>query len=306
MKPEEQVANSIAFQKRSAGWLSRRLRFLFFILGLVWLLTALALFLGRAWLAAHFGEIAVDATAAWLGELSFFTFVGLILTLITLRDPAESDFSERLRILFGTDQIPDSVLQNSKTLIGQAALYIHEGIRDIEIQEYDEQTRAYRVRVQTTYDYRNLLPDIGFDSAVPLGFFPDKFGENRPQEIGRISSIKVGGVEQLRKPILIENEGFATNIPIAITQSGNSTLSYDYYIWEKVDAKNSVEPSRVIEKFTMRIVNRCDVTARISVAADDRGPVSLLFNQHYAFAPVQGYVPRRELFSFSFLPPAGQ
>ena len=289
---------------RAAGWLRKRLYLLFALLGLVWVVTLLTFYLSRGWIATNFHDLSIGVVSAWSVELTFFTFVGLALTLVTLRDPAHEEFTERLRILFDIADIPDAVLQHNKAIIVRSAIYIHEANRTLEVLKYDEAVGAYQVRIQTAYDYTNLLPDINFDASIPFGVTPDKFEGKRPDELGRITSIKVGGVEQLRKSILIEDAGFKSDIPLSISGRGTSSVLFEYTSWMKVDTFSSIAPSRVIEDFSMKIANRCDEPVRISIAADTRGPVSILFNQHYTFPTVQGYIPTSALFEFSFLRPS--
>jgi hypothetical protein len=67
-----------------------------------------------------------------------------------------------------------------------------------------------------------------------------------------------------------------------------------------------MHPQRVMEQFSMSMINRCDEIPRIQIDGDKRGIIALLYNQPVRFNPVQGITPGEKIFEFKLFSPAAQ
>jgi hypothetical protein len=86
-------------------------------------------------LSFFFREHTLDAVreiySAWCAELMFFTFVGILIAIITLRDPRGEAFEERMRILYGRRPIPDAVMNYNHMQIRKLAAFYTRARRTI-------------------------------------------------------------------------------------------------------------------------------------------------------------------------------
>src|SRR5277367_1726181 len=196
-------------------------------------ITAIAVFFSLAWIitlgvgyglrssltGAHLAESERDVFFAWLGELCFFTIIGLAITVISLEkpeDPTKKEFRDRLKILFGSSEIPDAVLSYNTKQISRLANYATLATRFIQIETYDDALKAYRTEIATEYQIRNLLRDIPSPDVLSIGIVPDDFSTTNLIEIGKVLSIEIAGKEKLEKPAPIGRDGFQTKIAIEV------------------------------------------------------------------------------------------
>src|SRR5690242_17438536 len=197
---------------RSLSWLKKRLFWVMIILIPVWGSTFYAFYYIIHNNMEELSDLIVEITVAWSGELLFFTIVGLIVTFVTLRDPGEGSLDERIRILFGSDKIPDCVLTYNKNTLSRLAAYAETATRTVLVKQFDPAIHAYRVEVTTTYLYRNLLRDLPYDETLPLRVKPDVFSGQQPPELGKVTSITVDGQETMTGQLPIEADGFQTEL----------------------------------------------------------------------------------------------
>ena len=270
---------------------------------LAWLLTGITigLLLYHGFTNSH--EIVIGALVAWAGELLFFSIVGGIVSVVTLKDPAEAAFDERIRILFGSDKLPDSVLSYNKRQLAHLAGYAHTGDRTVIIEEFRPDLQAYRARVTTQYVYRNLMPDLEYDQTLPWSYYPDPIKANPPVELARIISIKMDGVESIDQPIIVDEAGFRTEMRLKIPPKGQRTASFHYVTWIAVDAMQNMRPTRLVEQFSMTIVNQCMQKPMPMKLENRPDPILLLYNQNFAFDVVQSVAPQEKIFLYQLLAP---
>jgi hypothetical protein len=281
-------------------------------------ITAIVVFFSLAWIitlgvgyglrnsltGAHLAESERDVFFAWLGELCFFTIIGLAVTVISLEkpeDPTKKEFRDRLKILFGSSEIPDAVLSYNIKQISRLANYATVATRFIQIETYDDTLKAYRTEIATEYQIRNLLRDIPSPDVLSIGIVPDDFSNTNLIEIGKVLSIEIAGKEKLEKPAPIGRDGFQTKIAIEVPPNDVVILRFKYDIWMKAGEEQRVVPQRVVEVFSMRIVSRCDRNPRLRIG--EVQDFTLIFAQPFAPTDVQGASPGETAFSFVLQPP---
>jgi hypothetical protein len=287
---------------REIGWAKRRVVAVVSALGGAWLITFVVFYFVFGWAGAHKDELFVGTFAAWTGELVFFSLVGAIITVVTLRDPSREVYDERVRILFGSG--PESVLNYNKRILSRLSAYTQRAMRTITIESFDPATNAYRVKVKSEYHYKNLLHDVDYDDTLPWNVSPDRWDQNPPAEIGRIMSIRIDGNETIQRPQIIGADGYTVELKLAIPPAGQKSVTFEYWVWMKVGEVQELRARRCIEQYSMSAINQSDQIPRIEIDADQRGPISLLYNQPVAFNQVQGISPGERVFVFKLLPPA--
>jgi hypothetical protein len=222
-----------------------------------------------------------------------------------LRDPGEGSLEDRIRILFGSEQIPDCVLNYNKRTLSSLSAYAENANRLIIVDTYDQDLRAYRVKVKTTYIYKNLMKDTGYDETLPLHVTPDDFTTNAPAEFGKVTSITIDGSQMITKQLPIERNGLTTELRLKMDKRGRSEVVFEYWTWMAVDAAQTMNPRRIVEVFDMKVVSQCDnVSPRLQIEGDQAGPKSLLYGQPISFSTVQGISPGEKIFEFRFLSPS--
>jgi hypothetical protein len=124
---------------KAMGWGRRRIVLMLVLLGAAWVFTATLTYFLRDWLLGEFADDTFRGVfSAFTGELAFFSIVGAVITVIGLRDPMKEGFDERLRILYGSKQVPDAVAQYNKAQIARLSCYVKLAKRTINpmIQPY--------------------------------------------------------------------------------------------------------------------------------------------------------------------------
>src|ERR1017187_8447921 len=116
---------------KSRSWLGRRVILVVAALVAGWVITGIILIALFDYDLASYHEVMVGALVAWSGELVFFSIVGGIVSVVTLKDPAQASFDERIRILFGTDRLPDPVMTYNKRMLSRLAGYAPTGHRQV-------------------------------------------------------------------------------------------------------------------------------------------------------------------------------
>jgi hypothetical protein len=288
---------------RSRSWLGRRVVLVALALLIAWVLTAAIVYFLFKFDIATSHEVIIGALVAWTGELIFFSVLGGIISVVTLKDPAQAPFDERIKILFGTDRLPDPVMTYNKRMVSRLAGFAQTGDREVILDEYRADLKAYRARIKTTYIYRNLLPDVDYDETLPWHYRPDVIQADPPIELARILSIEIDGTEYVAEPIPVKADGFHTELRLKMPRKGQSRVVFSYTSWIAVGELQTMNPRRLVEQFTMSIVNQCTAKpARMAVPQKDDA-ILLLFNQKFAFDPVQSVAPDEQIFTYSLLPP---
>jgi hypothetical protein len=269
-----------------------------------WVATAaIVLFFPSIFWTEHIEEMQRGVLAAFTGELLFFTLIGGAVTIVSLRDPTEERFDDRLKILYGRGAVPNAVLQYNKNVITKISAYSKTIKRVIIIEAYDNTLKAYRERITTEYEISNLLPDVPYGESMRLSVIPDDFGQADPSELGRIISIQVGGSQTITKPIPIGKDGISTEVKIELPPGGSKTVIWEYRLWIKTEAIQAVQPEWVVEQLAMDIVSECDGGAQLEIDSDPRGVVSLLHMQPLQFQRLTGVSPGEKVYVHKLLPP---
>lgn len=267
-----------------------------------WVITFVILYVFRAWLfGSYTDDFARGILAAWIGELTFFTLIGGIISVMTLKNPMEERFDERMRIMFGQPHMPDAVMKYNKGVISRLSAYAKTGSRLITLETFDPATSAYKARIKTEYHIFNLFSDTRYSDTIKISIKPDDFQNPKPSEIGRVISIKIDGVESVTNPLIFDNTGFSSEIRIEIPENGSRIFFLEFMTWIKVGELQALRPQRVVEQFSMDIVSQCDQNPRVEIDGDVR---VLLYNQPLTLPIVQGVSPGERVGVYTPLTPA--
>jgi hypothetical protein len=221
------------------NWRRRRVLGIVAVLLLGWAITGAIIWLVLSWASGKSDELYIGVLSAWIGELIFFTVIGAIISVMTLRDPSRELYDDRVRILFGNG--PDSVINYNKRIVAQLSAYTQAGERSVVIEEYNPTLKAYRCRVKTIYHYKNLLHDVGYEDTLPWVIEPDPM-DPPPPEFGRVLSIRLAGTETIQHPHAIPADGFRTELRLIIAPNSGCEVSFEYWLWLKIGATQYLEP----------------------------------------------------------------
>lgn len=267
-----------------------------------YLVTAVAAHLLSSTLANESTNMWVSIYSSWAVNVVFFTVVGLVVTLMGFRSPAEEHFENRVSILYSGKREPRSVMQYNSDQIRRLAAYATCANRKLVVHEYSPTYKAYRVNITTTYTFASLLDDVLYEDEAGLGLTPDQFQSTPPPQIGKVLSIWFKD-EKLKRTSEITEQGFSTNIPLALEPGETEDLRFEYEKWIPIEDENYLTPQRVVELFEMSLVNRCNTTPLIGLLQTPVEPISLLFNQTVKLPAVRGVVPGEKIFRFEFREP---
>lgn len=289
-----------------SSWFKRQVGHVIEIIILAWIVTALAAYFGL-WpkLTGEFTDETVrEVFAAWTGELLFFTVIGALLAIVSFRAPEEENFLQRLIMLYRGLNVPEPVLHYNSRYIQKLSGFATRAHRTVFVEEYDETIGAYPVVVETEYEIKNMLPDVEYDDRLRIRISPDKFA-NPPADLGHVISLQVGVEEHITRHSPITTHGFETEVPIKIDPGGTKQFAWEYRTWWKVEEVQEMHPQRVVERFSMDIVSRCQrgPDPKIDMQSLGRGEVTLLLNQRVSLPNVLGVTPGEKIFIIKALDP---
>jgi hypothetical protein len=239
--------------------------------------------------------------AAWTGELAFFTIVGLVVAVVSLREPEQETFLQRVKILYGMPDSPQFALEYNSSEIKKLAAYATRAERMITIEEYSQESAGYRIRTRTHYSVKNMLRDVVYTDVVVVSVGNDPF-DHPPRDLGRLRSVKIGNVEQLAGPETIPPEGYKTSFPISIGPGGTSDIVVEYTTWCRIGEDQEMIPQRLVELFSMEIVSEVAQTVNLDLGPPV-GVVSLAYRVPMKFPDVRAVSPQTALFRYKFLAP---
>lgn len=264
----------------------------------------IAAVLGKSLKGTFGGEtdnLLVSFYASWTEDVIFFSLVGLSLAFMTFRNPTDEDLFQRASILFSGAS--GAVIQYNTEKIKKLACYSPCATRVMRIIEYDDNVKAYKINVTTTYQLRNLFHDTSCADNVKVGFDPDVFAVAPPGGIGRLESIKVGGLERLHRVQEISAAGYETEVNLDLDAGETKEFMVEITAWVAVGKEQSLLSQRFVELFEMSIENKCvDVSPRLTRDGDNN-PVVLLPNNPVKLPAARSVNAMEKVFSITFLAP---
>lgn len=233
------------------------------LIGGVWLLTLLVTVFLYASNEAYPEFLYNGFLVSWLGDVTFFTIVGLVIALVTLRQAENEKFETRLSILFQGSDSP--ALETIDGQIRALGFLVSDLDWKIHVQEYNSDYQAYRVEVVSTYVLTNLFGDVDARDNMQFRIKPDDFGDpddgSHPPMIGAITGLFLSSDsgQQLDQPVLrnrleIKHEGLS--FPHKFTVGREPvTVEFRYWLWVKTNVEWSRKPSRFTALTRTTIVN---------------------------------------------------
>ena len=282
------------------GWLKRQILLIAAVLVCGWIASGILIAAYHDQVLGHSAKDAVPHIfAAWLGELAFFSIIGGLITVISLRNPMDDPFHERLKIVFGHNNVPNCVLNYNKQAFTRLSVYAKTVERTLCLEQYLPEIAAYRARVTTTYDMHNLLHDVELQDVMSISVTPDKFPDKCSEELGRLTSAKIGDRELVSQPLLLTADGLSTEFPFKLPPGGNTRCSTTLVILLKCGELQNFASKRVVELFEMDLVSQCDCIPRIEINNEIR---TLIYNTPVKFIE-QAIEPQKSLGVFRPLSP---
>jgi hypothetical protein len=255
-------------------------------------------------------ETEKEVFLAWCGELLFFTLIGLAIAFVSLEmpeDPMSKAYRDRAQIfLGGKDPLPDGAETFLLARFREVGAFCEKASWEIDIEDYDETSAAYKVRAKTDYLFRNPIRDQSAQFDVSYGFRPDRFKHlSDDAEVGRYTSICIDGADQLRGrgPVKVPQAGFSDKLQIVIPPGGTLLLETAYTVLMAANEEQRIRPQRFVQLFQVKVTNRSSVAPKLTAApaAGGEGPEearTLFFARPYQPHPIQGVAPGEVAFTF--------
>jgi len=196
---------------------------------------------------------------SWLANFVFYSCLGIVISLMNIQSVASSDsFENRFSKFFKTEN--DKIQNSLKDEVVKLGVISKQVTRMIEVEEYSDTYKAYKVRVINTTILKNLFDDVVVTDNIKFGIIPDKFdlpSQTKPTILGQIMSIKSSHDNKnfLSKPIIIAENSEPINEKLAIGEE-DLTVEVVYWIWMSIDEEIAMNAARFTENVTSTIVNR--------------------------------------------------
>jgi hypothetical protein len=281
---------------------------IFGFFGLGWILTSITAFVYRSeFFDHHAANTLQEIFVAWSGELIFFTIVGLAITIVSIerpKNPATEQLINRIKILLGSEDVPEGLLFHGREMLQEMAVYHKEVIRTVVFQRYDRDEDAFLVTVRLQAVLCNAMRDLPIRYVYHSRISPDHFSDTFHSPIGRYVSIRVDTENKLHQPLEIAAAGFTTTFEVEMPPLGVRNLEVEYEIWWKANEFQRLINRTYTDYYELRLLNRLDFTPRIEPKeAGMAGRVSLLFNQSTVAITSLAVKPAQVVYEFSVLSP---
>ena len=201
---------------------------------------------------------------SWSVNVIFFSVIGLVAALVSLRLPHNEEFLSRLGILFtGTENINNEFRQSALLHISDEVKRLGLALSSIErvitIETFDADFDAYRANVKISTSMVSLFGDVDAQDDVQFTVTPDGFthSKKKPDPAGQIISLFVNGEEKIRGnplPILIgRSSGFPEKFSVG--RDGQS-FTFEYWCWFETEQAFTYQTKRFCREFSVKIINR--------------------------------------------------
>ncbi len=194
-------------------------------------------------------------------DIIFFGIVGFALALVSLRDPKEDIFVQRIKNLFSfTSDVDPSIETAVIDSVKKVAIYSTKNSIKLSILEYSEEFNAIKVQINQEIHLSNLLHDEPYSYSRPVDFMLDDFGENKPDILGRINEASFTD-NTLNKSFFCETKRafkkkkYSFNIEENIAKGSYGITTLNYWIWYKLDEDWNFKVHHHTAQFNISIQN---------------------------------------------------
>lgn len=270
--------------------------------------------LGFAWSGSAFGSGWKQAFYQdLLTSVCFFGLLGVAAVVQQAYSARGDILSKRVEYLFATrSSVSPPLVKYVERLVRRNALYSSDTENLVEILDYNEGYKAYRVSMRKSFKLHNVFGDLPQDEQIRLNFAPDLVSTvvDPVAELTLIQTIQGGQVtNHLDEPQAIPAvAGLRRDIHISLRPGEVVTVEHEHWTWATNVGNSGFGLSRFSEHTRVKIRNRSLVTARISVPPSPDEPPGApkefsLSNGEEATIRDKRNVPEMTRLDFYWLPP---
>jgi hypothetical protein len=264
------------------------------VLGLLWSDEAF----GRGWRQAFYQGL--------LTSVCFFGLVGVAALVQQVHASRGDILRKRVEYLFATrHSVSPPLVDYVESLVKRNALYSSDTVNLVEILEYDEDLKAYRVSMDKRFVLHNVFGDLEQNERIPLNFAPDLVADsvNPLAELTLLETTHDGHVtRRLSQPQGIPAEGLRHEFDISLRPGEVVTVEHEHWTWASNVGNSGFGLRRFSERTRVIVRNRSRVTARVYRPESPGEVFELKYREDVTIRDAHN-VPEMERLDFSWLPP---
>lgn len=211
------------------------------IISAAWLLTITCTCFLASYMAVYPDKITDSFYSSWVGDVLFFSVVGLAVAMVGIYMPEGEKFDRRVAILFSGYQ--SNAIVPLKEKIKELGFIVCDSHRHIEVVDWNDEYYAYKVNVTTNYVLVNLFGDEAAVGKIKFGVKPDKFEDStHPPILGKVLSInEIGEGPRLENQVEIGPNGFSREETFTVggdkkLDGGDTKIHVHFRYWLWVEA----------------------------------------------------------------------
>lgn len=192
-------------------------------------------------------SLAISFSASLLEDIVFFSLIGIVIFIITMKDGKDEDIYIRLdNVINGSNLLK---YKNAKNYFHgqtkQALAFYSRYKTTINIDEQNSHMKAYKIYTVSSGVIVNMCADIPFEDHTNVRAYPGVNVNGQNGEVtfyqikDRISGDIVG--EKIGKPIALKpTVGYSHNAKLFISANGKADYDYAFWLWSKYDQREKM------------------------------------------------------------------
>lgn len=233
----------------------------------------------------------------WIASLLFFAVVGLVAGLTALYRPEADVFAARVQILLGGKKGP--AVEYIAEKLGEIGYVARLTQRQITIEEYSEQMRAFKLRLRHSTWLKNLYHDVptGAEGKISFNFDPLV---PEPALYGSLESFRINGAGQPDVPAALPKEGFNRPWSLDIPGDEEGVVTYEHWCWYGTGTDHTFTLGRFTELLDVKIRSRCVRPLKLNLTAGTlTKEIVLHYDEEYTVAELRDLYPSTTAYSFT-------
>lgn len=233
----------------------------------------------------------------WIASLLFFGVVGLVAGLTALYRPEADVFAARVQILLGGKKGP--AVEYIAKRLGEIGYVARLTQRHITIEDYSEEMKAFKLRLQHCTWLRNLYHDVPTGAVGKISFNFDPLTPE-PESYGSLSSFRINGSGQPDVPAALPREGFNRPWNLNIPGDEEGVVAYEHWCWYGTGTDHTFTLGRFTELLDVKIKNRCVKPLKMNLTAGTlTKEIVLQYDEEYVLAELRDLYPNTSAYAFT-------
>jgi hypothetical protein len=265
-------------------------------------------FYWRAEIASQPSNFGLSFLASLLEDIVFFGLVGTAALLAQFYFVRGEILRKRVQNLFSNPDVSYPAIAYIEDQVRTAAIYCSSASTTLEVLEYREDLRAYRVSFHNRYVLRNMFGDVAYEADLSAEIAPDLVRDNiRP--LAEVVVLRVthadGRVENfVDGPVEIEKDGHSQPITLRLPRKGEAVYEMEWWSWTSNRGNSGFSIKRFSEDVRVQLKNRTNHLVAVADNADGMGIRYLRYGEEALLASGRNVPPSTRL-EFWWYPPKG-